>query len=561
MTFANPALAINTFIKLTIMIVLAFLGAHNVKLRWHCSLALLVGHLVSTAASLFFYFYAPAANYRDFLLTSSIVDAVLSVLFVWVMIRFKQYSHDYARPKEFPEFYSLPHRLTTIFYYAFGTILGLIVPGVLFLRLFLDGASGWGAVYGYPDPQVCNTLTKYSTLSLLSFLMARREALRESLYKTILWPYSVSVIASALWLLAGVLFTVSVETRPGGAAQVDWYYMVNVATDGGVVLLFLGLRKMFYDVEYSISAMSPSSAQNVAALDDAFYGGDPDDHSATVQSIDRHIGDIRGRKRGLLNFPFWIVEHILAMVYGLHVGFSSMDREHQRSFLRRSVLRTPRERAASFIPELADVVYKIGTAVHALTTLARFSLNKHRAAAGYVPADARDRLQSDYPSAPPPFVQIAPLPLGPDDTHNDKRTIPSPKPLIAPRVSTPVGELPIPDEVDYLIVGSGAGGAAMASVCQARGDAGQPQCAMHKPEQDGRCDQSRPRNGIEGHRLKVRLSQPPHEIAAIGEFLGNRHDENGTRDAAHDPESAQPGMAPPPVFRALHLPAAENVRR
>ena len=79
--------------------------------------------------------------------------------------------------------------------------------------------------------------------------------------------------------------------------------MVNVAIDGCVVLLFLGLRKMVYDVDYSISAMSPSSVQNVAALDDAFYGGDAEDHSATAQSVDRHVGGIRGRKRGLLNFP------------------------------------------------------------------------------------------------------------------------------------------------------------------------------------------------------------------------------------------------------------------
>ena len=213
--------------------------------------------------------------------------------------------------------------------------MGLIVPGVLFLRFYFDGSSGWGAVYGYPDPQVCNTLTKYSTLSFLSFVVARREALRENLYKAILWPYSVSVVASALWLLiGGMFFTVAVKTRTGGTASVDWYFMVNVAMDGGVVLLFLGLRKMVYDVDYSISAMSPSSVQNVAALDDAFYGGDAEDHSATAQSVDRHVGGIRGRKRGLLNFPFWVVEHVLAMLYGLHIGFSSMDREQQRSFLR-----------------------------------------------------------------------------------------------------------------------------------------------------------------------------------------------------------------------------------
>ena len=464
MTYANPALTINTFIKLTIIFVLATLGAHNVKLRWHCSLILLVGHLVSTAMSLFFYFWTPGGPDSRFLLTSAIVDGVISALLVWVMISYRQDSNEFARPKEFPEFYSLPQRATTIFYFAFGTIVGLIVPGVIFLRLHFDGSSGWGAVYGYPDPQVCNTLTKYSTLSFLSFVLARREALRENLYKAILWPYTISVVASALWLLiGGMFFSVALKTRTGGWAHVDWYYMVNVAIDGTVVLLFLGLRKMVYDVDYSISAMSPSSVQNVAALDDAFYGGDAEDHSATAQSVDKHVGGIRGRKRGLLNVPFWVVEHVLAMIYGLHIGFSSMDREHQRSFLRLYVLRPPAERGKSFIPELAELVYKVGSAAHALTTLAHFSQNKNSAAIGYVPADARDRLQGDYPSGPPPFAEVAPLPLGPDDKRNDKPDVPPPtKPLIAPRVSTPVGESPIPDEVDYLIVGSGAGGATMA---------------------------------------------------------------------------------------------------
>ena len=126
-------------------------------------------------------------------MTSAIVDGVISALLVWVMILYRGESQDFRRPKEFSEFYSLPQRLTTIFYYVFGTAVGLIVPGVLFLRFYFDGSSGWGAVYGYPDPQVCNTLTKYSSLSFLSFVLAKREALRENLYKAILWPYSVSV--------------------------------------------------------------------------------------------------------------------------------------------------------------------------------------------------------------------------------------------------------------------------------------------------------------------------------------------------------------------------------
>ena len=319
-------------------------------------------------------------------------------------------------------------------------------------------------MYGYPDPQVCNTLTKYSTLSFLSFVVARREALREKLYKAILWPYTISVVASALWLLiGGMFFTVALKTWTGGLAHVDWYYMVNVAIDGCVVLLFLGLRKMVYDVDYSISAMSPSSVQNVAALDDAFYGGDPEDHSATAQIVDKHVGGIRGRKRGLLNVPYWVVEHVLAMVYGLHIGFSSMDREHQRSFLRHPCCgRRGSARGRSF-RNWRNWCIRSGTAAHALTTLAHFSQNKNAAAAGYVPADARDRLQGDYPSAPPAVCAGRAAAFGAGRPRNNKPNVALPgKPLIAPRVSTPVGEPSVPDEVDYLIVGSGAGGATMA---------------------------------------------------------------------------------------------------
>ena len=464
MTYANPALTINTFIKLTLMITLAFIGAHNVGLRWHCSLALLVGHLVSTVASLFFYFVYPTTDYHDFLLASAIVDTVLAIGFILVMIINRKYAGFYSRPREFPDYYSLPHRLTTIFYYVFGTSVGLIVPGVLALRLILDGSNGWGAVYGYPDPQVCNTLTKYATLTFLAFMMAKRELLRESLYKAILWPYSVSVIASLIWLLiGGMISDILIKTRTGGAVTVDWYFMLNVGMDGFVVLMLLGLRKMFYDVEYTISSISPSSAQNVVGLHGALYQGSLEDHSSVLQAIDRHVGGIRGRKRGLLNFPFWLVENVLVVVYGLHVGFSAMDPDHQRYFLRRKMLRPPRERALALIPALAELVYKIGVAVHALITLSHFSQVKHRAAIGYVPADARDRLQGDYPSARPPFQAVAPLPDGPLSPANDKPTASAPpRPLVAPRVSTPVDEPDVPGEVDYLIVGSGAGGAVMA---------------------------------------------------------------------------------------------------
>ena len=79
------------------------------------------------------------------------------------------------------------------------------------------------------------------------------------------------------------------------------------------------------------------------------------------------------------------------------------------------------------------------------------------------------------------------------------------------------------------------------AVCQARDDTGQPQHAMCKAECDGRYGQCKPANGREGDGLKVCIDQSPHEIAAIGEFLGDRHDENRPRDSTQNPKSAQRG--------------------
>ena len=477
MSYENPALLINTFSKILIMTVLALTGAYNRNLRWHCALGLLFGHGLSTVASLFFYFYDPVGTpYRDFLLTSAIVDGVMVLFFTYVMISYRSSENMFARPKEFPEFYSLAGRLSRIFYYVFAALCATFFLSVLYYRFFSDPGRGLGAIYGFPDPQVGNTLTKYGTLALMAFLMARREGLREKLVRLILVPYSVNLVCSALWLLFGdmtgglAINTRSVDLGSGAriAASVDWYFMLNVFVDIIFLGSLLGLRKMYYDVEYSIIALSPSSAQNVMAMHEALYGGTADEQSMILHAIDRHVAGIRGRKRGLLNFPFWIVENILAPIYGLRPGFSTMDAGYQRHFLRRYMLRPPDERRRAIIPGLAEAVYKIGTAVHALITLAHYTNLKTKGTIGYIPPEARDRLQGDIPTVRPPYVMAAALPDGPNHPANNKPwpeiPIPSPPPhpLVAPRVVTPIAEATIPDEVDYLIIGSGAGGAVMA---------------------------------------------------------------------------------------------------
>lgn len=208
---------------------------------------------------------------------------------------------------------------------AFGVACAGIVLGVIALRFGLDGSRGWGAVYGYPDPQVCNTLTKYATLSVLAFLISSHDELREDLLAVVVYGYIVSVVASLSWLLFGDLFSdVRVLTRGGEKVRVDWYFALNVAMDGGVAAAIVGLRRMYFNVDHGIVALAPSSARSVMALHGALHPGSDLDSGAVARSVDRHVSNIRGRKRGLLNVPFGLLEHAIGVLYGFRPAFSSM---------------------------------------------------------------------------------------------------------------------------------------------------------------------------------------------------------------------------------------------
>jgi hypothetical protein len=246
-------------------------------------------------------------------------------------------------------------------------------------------------------------------------------------------------------------------------AEVDWYFALAAIVDAIVIAAMLGFRKMYYEIDFMINALNPSSAQNALAIHDAVYSGNPEENSLVLKRIDLHVAGVRGRKRGLLNFPFWLIEHLFSPLFWLHPKFSTMSRDERRYFLRKSIMRTPSECARAFVPALASLAYKIGTAVHAFATFSHFTTVKAWEEVGYVLPDARNRLQTDHPRAAPPFTAVASLPDSPDSTLNFKPAEPpGGKPLVAPRLSTTVSQSPIPDAVDYLIVGSGAGGACMA---------------------------------------------------------------------------------------------------
>ena len=462
MTYKNPALAMNTFGKVGIMILLAFTGAYNITLRWHTTLAMAIGHVISTVGSLGFYFYnAPDADYRDFLLTSAIVDGVMVILFIYILLCYKNESNNFSRVKEFPAFFSVPAWLSRTFFYIIAAVSWAEVLLALGMRLFGNPARGLGAVYGYPDPILTNTITAYGTIGLIAFLIATREKLRDYLIGIMLFPMVAGSIACALWFIFSE--NVLINTRIGTQVAVDQYFMIYFIGSIKVIVLVLALRKMYYNVEYLITTLNPSSARNAMAVYEAIHNGDLQDRSAALQRIDRFAGDVRGRKRGLLNFPFWVVEQILSILFGLHPPFSTMSKEEGRYFLRKYLLRRPQERMRSFIPVFADIVYLLGVSIHAFSTLAHYSNRKKTHAIGYIPPDARDRLQADYPTTAPPLKQTAPLPIDQPDAVNDKPDVPKPpQPLAAKRLSTNLTEPEIPSETDYLIIGSGAGGAVMA---------------------------------------------------------------------------------------------------
>ena len=463
MTYANPALGVNTFSKISLMVLLAFVGAYNRNVRWHCVVGLIAGHSASTVASLSFYFLAPTTDYHSFLLTSAIVDGVMVLIFAYLLVRYRKEAAQFAPQKEFVDFISLPDELSRIFFYALSAAMVLSLIGAVVLRGMGSGASGLSAVYGYPDPQLCNTITRFSTLSVLAFLLAKRERLRDYLTGILIAGFVVTLIGGSVFLVVGALtHHTRIVVRGGGVTHADWYFSLQIAADALIVGALIGLRKLVYNVDYVINALNPSSAQNVIALHQALYGGEVVEDSAVLGKIDRQVAGISGSKRGLLNFPFWIVEHLLSPIFGLHPTFSNMSSDEGRQFLRKYVLRPPRERVRAFIPALAEFAYKIGMAVDAFVTFAHYTTVKGWEEIGYIPPDARDRLQGDYPSYAAPAKRAAALPNAPGEPANNKPDVPTPKPLIAPRIAAPFSEPAIPDEVDYLIVGSGAGGACMA---------------------------------------------------------------------------------------------------
>lgn len=467
MTYKNPALAINTYFKIALMVMLTFLAAYNRSLRYYACAGLLVGHLLSTVYSLSFYFAKDLhASDSGFLLTSAIVDGGMIVIFFFVMQACRKERGEYAPDNDMPAHFSTPLSLQNVLYKVLAAGFAVFALAIVLYRVVDEGRYGFGAIFGFPDPMVGNTVTLYGTLSLLAFLQVKRRKLRDAFFNPLLVPLFFGSAVALLWVIAGDARGGWVQTRHvnenGEPVKVPayWYFILFACFNLLVSYLLIASRTLLYRIDYAINALSPSGAANAMAIEGCLFDADARQQAVVLKAIDQYAGGIAGRRRGLLNLPFSLFENVLNFLYGFHPPFSTMSREEQRYFLRKYFLRPAPERRTATLPQLADFAFTIGVSLNTFMSFAHYSGLKGRSDIGYVPADARDRLSGAGAAYPPPHKGLAPLPKDHRDPLNFAQ--PATAKEVAPRVTTPVCEPGVPDEADYLVIGSGAGGAVMA---------------------------------------------------------------------------------------------------
>jgi choline dehydrogenase-like flavoprotein len=480
-TYSNTALAINTFFKISLMSVLAFAGAYNKAIRYYCCIGLLAGHSLSACFSLIFHFFIPGATESSFLLLSGIIDGVMALIFLVILLASRDAGKALDPEKDHPADWSIPMTLLKTIYCIAGILFLLMVVSIVYIRLATDGTAGIKAIFGYPDPLISNTITFYGTIGVLFLIQVSREQLRAYLFNPTIIPLLAGSVLALAWFVIGEMrhkgIPITIRHLPGPIvnplpdpiaipsemAHIAWYFGVEGVLGLSLCLTVIGLRRWSYQADYGVNTVSPSAAFSFLAMAQAFFGGDDKQRTEMLGSVDNYMGSIRSRKRGLLNAPFGIFENGLNFIYGLHPPFSSMSRDEQRYYLRKYFLRNEWERRRAYLPPLAEAAWQIGIALNTFVSFAEFNHLNPRYKIGYVPVDARDRTQGDCAAYDPPFKQVEDLPKDHVDPLNFKPATPcADGPIVRPRVTTPVKEAEIPAEADYIIIGSGAGGATAA---------------------------------------------------------------------------------------------------
>lgn len=469
MMFINPPETVNTVMKLTLMISLSALGAYNAAIRPYAAIFLLLGHLISVVASLTMYFIFPVNPVfpmdQAFLLATVAGDGVLVIALTYVILSPRREGSTLDRVEDV-ELRSPASSLVRLYFLAFACLFTLFTVAIGYFRFAGNPEEGLGAVFGGPDPLVSNSLTKYGTLAALGWVLFKKSSLRRFFVPVLTLAFTFSLIATVIYGLQGSTVLIS---RLGTVVTIPWFMMNHILVDGGGLALMLALRRLQYHVDFQISSLRPGSAECSMALHQAYRetSQEPQGSSREVlKRIDEYIVSIRGRRRGLVGIPFWLIEHVFPLVCWFRPPFSTMSVEERRWFLRRHLIRPGYEREKSTLPALSDFMYQVGDIAHVLVSLSYFSSARAQTGVGYIPPAARTRLQPDIATVrPPDKFETVPFPADGSDPIGKKPLSgqPAASSLLTPRLGqSALRDGDLPAEVDYCIIGSGAAGGLMA---------------------------------------------------------------------------------------------------
>jgi len=466
--FLNPAQTITTFSKMTLMLSLALIGAYNANVRRRAAMVLVIGHVIAVAAQAWLYLgYPQNLLYpadAPYLREGILGDGIVVILFLYLALKPAPVSRDAIDV----DGVDLQSPVSTA-YRWWLIVVGIAYSGfaiaIVMIRALGDLESGLGAVFGSPDPLVSNSIARCATIAVLCFLLSARAGLRKYLTAPLVYCLGLSTIGCFILALLGKS---TIVTRTGARTPGAWFLMVQIAVDGAVLLVTLGLRKLQYQVDYRVTSLSPTSAECCLAAHTALREAEQKPQATArevLTRVDELVGGVRSRNRGLLAFPFWLIEHVFPIFAGLRPEFSTMSREERRWMMRRYVLRPNYERSRSLVPPIAEVMFSVGDVIHGLLCLCYFTTETAHQQVGYILPDARTRLQPDIACKTPPVGADPPeLPLDASDAVGLKPLSKSDeaRTLLAPRIAIAYDTGAIPDEVDYCIVGSGAAGGVLA---------------------------------------------------------------------------------------------------
>jgi choline dehydrogenase-like flavoprotein len=460
----NPGLGLNVFLRDLLLALLLFMGAFNGRLRTVCAALSALAYAVATLGCLAFAALASDAAVRAQLQTGARVEGALFVLALLAAWANRRHGVRLLRDIDYPNVYSPSRGLMRGWLLLLGVIeLGLLA-NALYSRFSYAGGSGFAVVYSYPDLSLVENLSKFSLLAALCWLMAYHDELRETFYPLLLQELGFGVVAATTWLMVGDRFSGSGLQLPTGVVSLASFYGGFIASEGAFALLAGAARGLYYDMELRITTLTPGGARGALALHDALFPSDLDgdtrlldaDSGAVIEAVDRFAATIRSRKRGIFALPFFLLEYVITPLYWVRPPFSTQSRAERLWLLKRRILGPGKTGWA-----LSRLLSHAFGGAHSVIVFAHYA-GRHARRELYVPPEARERLQPEVPIAQAPAATAATLPQGPDDEGRFRpKGDPTQRPA-APRLAADLGACPVPKDCDFLVVGSGAGGAVVA---------------------------------------------------------------------------------------------------